>query len=79
MWRHTFPDYQLISRQISNQLARGHKTIGSQPRHLNDERAVNAILYYFNCFCNKNYKKTGVNLHIHSIVTLQGHYWKGET
>ena len=27
-----FPDYQLISRQISNQLARGHKTIGS---HLN--------------------------------------------
>ena len=30
MWRHTFsPDYQLISRQISNQLVRGHKTIGS--------------------------------------------------
>ena len=27
-----FPDYQIITRQISNQLARGHKTIGN---HLN--------------------------------------------
>ena len=58
MWRHTFPDYQLISRQIKNQLARAHKAIGS---HLNNERTVNAILYYFNCSCNKNDQKPGYN------------------
>ena len=31
MWRHTFPNYQLISRQISKQLARGDKIIRSCP------------------------------------------------
>ena len=54
MW--LFPDYQLISRQINNQLARGHKAIGS---HRNNERTVNAILYYFNCSCNKTDQKPG--------------------
>ena len=32
-----FPDYQLISRQISDQLARGHKTIGNLKEELNPE------------------------------------------
>ena len=33
----SIPNYQLISRQISNQLVRGHKTIGS---HLKSELFV---------------------------------------
>ena len=38
-----FPDYQLISRQITNQLAHGHKTIVS---HLNDYSMAFRIRYY---------------------------------
>ena len=43
MWPHTFPDYQLIPRQISNQLARGHKTIGNHLNNINNPNATDII------------------------------------